>query len=56
ITGETGIAGAQIGKIEIMGNFSLVDVDSQVADAVMRKLDGVQIRGRTVPVRRDRES
>ncbi|MGD8494723.1 MAG: DbpA RNA binding domain-containing protein [Gemmatimonadales bacterium] len=56
ITGETGIAGAQVGKIEIMGNFSLVDIDSQVADDVMRKLDGVTIRGRTVPVRRDRES
>jgi len=56
ITGETGIAGAQVGKIEIMGNFSLVDVDSQVADEVLRKLDGVTIRGRTVPVRRDRDS
>lgn len=56
ITGETGIAGAQVGKIEIMGNFSLVDVDSQVADEVIRRLDGVTIRGRTVPVRHDRES
>lgn len=56
ITGETGIAGAQIGKIEIMGSFSLVDVDSQVADQVIRSLDGVTIRGRTVPVRHDRES
>jgi len=56
ITGETGIAGAQVGKIEIMGNFSLVDIESQVADEVMRKLDGVQIRGRAAPVRRDRES
>lgn len=56
ITGETGIAGAQVGKIEIMGNFSLVDIESQVADDVMRKLDGVQIRGRAAPVRRDRES
>lgn len=56
ITGETGIAGAQVGKIEIMGNFSLVDIDSQVADEVIRRLDGVTIRGRTVPVRLDRES
>jgi ATP-dependent RNA helicase DeaD len=56
ITGEAGVAGAQIGKIEIMGNFSLVDIDSQVADEVMRKLEGVQIRGRSAPVRRDRES
>jgi hypothetical protein len=56
ITGEAGVAGAQVGKIEIMGNFSLVDVDSQVADAVLSKLDGATIRGRTVPVRRDREA
>lgn len=56
ITGEAGVAGAQVGKIEIMGNFSLVDVDSQVADAVLNKLDGATIRGRTVPVRRDREA
>lgn len=55
ITGEAGVAGAQVGKIEIMGNFSLVDIDSQVADEVLGKLDGATIRGRTVPVRRDRE-
>jgi len=54
ITGEAEIAGGQIGKIEIMGNFSLVDVDSQVADDVIARLDGATIRGRTVPVRRDR--
>ncbi len=56
ITGETGIAGAQIGKVEIMGNFSLVDIDSQVADDVISRLDGVTIRGRSVPVRIDRNT
>lgn len=54
ITGEAEIAGGQVGKIEIMGNFSLVDIDSQVADEVIGRLDGATIRGRTVPVRRDR--
>jgi ATP-dependent RNA helicase DeaD len=54
ITGETGIAGAQIGKIEIRGSFSLVEVDSQVVDDVIRKLDGTGIRGRAVTVKRDR--
>ena len=38
ITGETGIAGAQIGKIEIRGSFSLVEIDSQVVDRVIDKL------------------
>jgi len=56
ITGETGIAGAQIGKIEIRNSSSLVDIDSQVADEVLRKLDGVEIRGRPARVRRHRES
>jgi ATP-dependent RNA helicase DeaD len=55
ITGETGIAGAQIGKIDIRGNFSLIEIDSMVVDEVIRKLDGTTIRGRTVSVRPDRE-
>lgn len=55
ITGETGIAGAQIGKIEIRGSYSLVEIDSQVVDEVIRKLDGTVIRGRAVTVKRDRE-
>lgn len=54
ITGETGIAGAQIGKIEIRGSFSLVEIDSQVVDRVIEKLNGTPIRGREVSVKRDR--
>lgn len=54
ITGETGIAGAQIGKIEIRGSFSLVEIDSQVVDRVIEKLNGTAIRGREVAVKHDR--
>lgn len=54
ITGETGIAGAQIGKIEIRGSFSLVEIDSQVVDQVIEKLNGSVIRGREVTVKLDR--
>lgn len=54
ITGETGIAGAQIGKIEIRGSFSLVEIDSQVVDQVVMKLNGTAIRGREVAVKLDR--
>ena len=54
ITGETGIAGAQIGKIEIRGSFSLVEIDSQVVDRVIEKLDGTPIRGREVTVKHDK--
>jgi ATP-dependent RNA helicase DeaD len=54
ITGETGIAGAQIGKIEIRGSFSLVEIDSQVVDRVIERLNGTTIRGREVTVKPDR--
>ena len=55
ITGETGIVGGQIGKIDIRGGFTLVEIDSQVVDEVVRKLAGVTIRGQEVPVRPDRD-
>ncbi len=55
ITGETGIVGGQIGKIEIRNSFTLVDIDSQVVDEVISGLDGSSIKGRTVSVRLDRE-
>ena len=56
ITGETPAAGGQIGRIEIRHNFSLVDIDSLVADEVVRGLDGRRIKGRDVVARLDRES
>ncbi len=56
ITGETGLVGGQIGKIEIRNSFTLVDIDSQVVDDVIRGLDGASIKGRTVSVRLDREA
>jgi ATP-dependent RNA helicase DeaD len=54
ITGETGTQAAQIGLIEVRGSYSLVDLDSQVADEVVRKLHGIRIKGRDVTVRLDR--
>jgi len=56
ITGETGVVGGQIGKIEIRNSFTLVDIESQVVDEVIRGLDGSSIKGRTVSVRLDREA
>jgi ATP-dependent RNA helicase DeaD len=55
ITGETGVAGAQIGKIDIRNNFSLVEIDSQAVDDVIRRLRGTSVRGRQVAVHLDRE-
>lgn len=56
ITGEAGVVGGQIGKIEIRNSFTLVDIESQVVDEVIRALDGASIKGRTVSVRLDREA
>jgi len=55
ITGEAGIVGGQIGKIDIRGAFTLIEIDSQVVDDVVRKMAGVTIRGREVSVRPDRD-
>jgi ATP-dependent RNA helicase DeaD len=56
ITGETGAAGGQIGRIDVRSGFTLVDIDAEIADRVIRLLRGTQIKGRTVNVRRDREA
>ncbi len=51
ITGETRVAAGQIGRIDIRHNFTLVDVDSLVADAIVRGLNGSRIKGRQVVAR-----
>ncbi len=55
ITGETSAVGGQIGKIEIRSSYSLVDLDSQVADDVVRRLEGARIKGSEVHARLARE-
>lgn len=54
ITGETGIAGREIGTIEIADKFTLVDVAENVANDVITALRGTRIKGRKVTVRRER--
>ena len=56
ITGETSAAGGQIGRIDIRQHFTLVDIDSLIADAVVRGLDGSRIKGRQVVARLDRSA
>lgn len=55
ITGEAGIAGREVGAIEIAERFSLVDVADEVAEAVIGALRGAKIKGRKVKVRREGE-
>jgi len=56
ITNEAGVTGDSIGAIQIADAFSLVDVESRQADAIVGALQGATIRGRRLPVRRDREA
>jgi ATP-dependent RNA helicase DeaD len=55
ITGEAGIAGREIGAIEIADRFSLVEVADDAAEAVIAALRGAKIKGRKVKVRREGE-
>lgn len=54
ITGEAGIHGEQIGKIEIRETFSRVEVARAVADQVISALNGTTVRSRAVRVDLDR--
>ena len=54
ISGEAGVEGSQVGKIEIRETFSLVEVVPNVADKIIRGLNGTTIRGRAVRVDHDR--
>ena len=51
IAGETGISGKLVGAIDMMDNYTFVDVPHQYADQVLMAMnDNVQIKGRTVNV------
>jgi ATP-dependent RNA helicase DeaD len=54
ITGEAGIEGSQVGKIDMRDSFSLVEIQDVVADKVIKALNGTTIRGRSTRVDFDR--
>ena len=54
ITGEAGVSGDQIGKIQIGERFTLVEVARDVADDVIAALRSAKIKGKRATVRRDR--
>lgn len=54
ISGEAGVEGSRVGKIDIRESFSLVEVDPSVAETVIRGLNGITIRGRSVRADYDR--
>ena len=53
IAGEAGLAGKEVGEIQIAERFSVVSVPEGRADHVIRALQQSKIRGRRVTVRRD---
>ena len=55
IAGEAKIPGEAIGAIEIADQFTLVEIESQHADTVLRVMSRASIKGRPVSVRRARE-
>jgi ATP-dependent RNA helicase DeaD len=54
IAHETGLAGRAVGAIEIADRYALVEVPEEAADDIVRALQGASIRGRRIPVRRQR--
>jgi ATP-dependent RNA helicase DeaD len=56
ISGEAGVKGSQVGKIEIRDTFSLVEVEQGVAERVIQALNGTTLRGRSTRVDYDRGS
>jgi ATP-dependent RNA helicase DeaD len=56
VTGEARIAGEQIGRIEVRDTFTVVEVDSSVAERVIRALNGTTMRGRSLRVDFDRKT
>jgi ATP-dependent RNA helicase DeaD len=54
IAGESRLGGRDIGSIEIADRFSLVEVPESAAQEVIAALRGTTIKGRKVPVRRER--
>ena len=56
IVNEAGVDPRAIGAIQITDRFSLVEVPEEIADDIIGSLRATTIKGRRVPVRRDRES
>jgi ATP-dependent RNA helicase DeaD len=48
ITNEAGISKDELGRVEVRDKFSTVEVASSVANAVVGKITGIEIRGRRV--------
>jgi ATP-dependent RNA helicase DeaD len=55
ITNEAGVSRSDLGRVDVRERHSTVEVSSSVANAVVSRLTGVQIRGRRVIARVDED-
>ncbi|MGQ0560505.1 MAG: DbpA RNA binding domain-containing protein [Gemmatimonadota bacterium] len=56
ITGESGIRGEDVGRVEIRDTFSVIEIASTVADQVIRALNGTTMKNRALRVDYDRKT
>lgn len=56
ITGESGIKGEEVGRVDIRDTFSVVEVASAGADRVIRALNGTTMKNRALRVDYDRKT
>ena len=56
IANEARMHSRDIGHIDIADNFSIVEVPNEYAERVIEALRGTKLRGKMVPVRRDRKA
>jgi ATP-dependent RNA helicase DeaD len=56
ITGEAGIRGDEVGKVEIRDTFSVVEVVSSAADQVIKRMNGTTMKNRSLRVDYDRKT
>ena len=54
IANEVGVSASAIGSIQIADSFSTVEVPEAMAEEIVAALKTTRIKGRKVPVRRDR--
>jgi ATP-dependent RNA helicase DeaD len=54
ITGETGLSGSVVGRIDMRESFSIVEVAAGQADRIIKTLNGTTVKGRSLRVDYDR--
>ena len=54
ITGEGGLRGADLGKIDIFASFSLIEISAELSPETFRRIGGAHVAGRPLRISLDR--